>query len=295
MSDFYISLKNKYNYSDDFMIVLQRVIDALIKYYGESFRKRILSMMLDVNIHVKESFEDSNLYISEFLGVYENHLPYDTIFGYATTRPFYKNGVINSKSIIYLTEKIDVDDVMSYSVLVHELCHFVKQTPFYVSRDKIYGGTGLQTEVYNFDGCLIEKFNTSFEEASNTFDEVNVMNILTDFKYDLSSKNSNYYFSYEFFSDLVDYMRKFDQNFQFNIIDKGISYLISTFSSYGVQVLNYFFDMCIEMNYRMNNGKVVDKNKLYETFYVLTESFNRKNLYEKYDFSCNMIKFEKID
>ena len=284
MDIFYQNLQNKYDYSDSFMVVLKKIIEALIEYYGQDSKDKILSKIFDVNIHIKKEGEDSNSYISDYLGVYENHLPYDTILGYATTRPFYKDGILSSKSIIYLKSDVNLDDVMTYNILVHELCHFVKQVPFYVKGDKICGGTGLQREVYNFDGNLIERYYTSFEEASNSFDEVNVMNLLTDFEYDLYDLDSNYAFSAEFFSDLLDFMKEYDKNFHYNVINKGTDYLKSIFSSYGVQILNYFFDECVEMNDRENRGEKVNKDRLYEEFFVLTESYKRKMDTEKYGF-----------
>lgn len=44
INDFITSLKNKYNYSDEMVSLLQKTIPALITYYGED--KKILYMVL---------------------------------------------------------------------------------------------------------------------------------------------------------------------------------------------------------------------------------------------------------
>lgn len=273
MSEYFINLKDKYGYDDDFIHILSKIIDVLISYYGDDMKDPILSKISSVNIHVKSDMEDANEYISSYLGVYDNHLPYDSITGYATTRPSYKDGIISSKSLIYLFDKIDYNNLFTCNVLVHELCHLVKQRDFYVEEDHICGGTGLQKEVYDFDGNLLSRKFSSLEEASNSHDELCVMRLLCG-DYYLENSHSNYCEAERFYAMLIDDMKEFDENFAHNVVVGGFDYFSSVFSLFGLYTFDNLFDECIGACC-LKEKDLYKKNidELYRFYYILKKSF----------------------
>ena len=192
-------LKNKYNYEDVLLDLLDKAIPTMIEYYGEEYKERILSIILETPIiisdkksidsafndykqkdelkdelerlapkNIDDPFErknDDDLSLVGSVYCYE----FDLVNG----KPICKKVIINSSNL-------DYSDVGNIDNLIGVLCYAIKSN-YYIDYEngKIRFFSGLSYQDYTItDGDVKEygeKKIVGLENALNTIDKINIM------------------------------------------------------------------------------------------------------------------------
>ena len=184
-------LKNKFKYNDDLLNVLRKIIPALILYYGEDKKELILSAIEDTEIHIQSENEDMYNYLKNYFKVKKNWNISLNAAGFFETEYTLSGKTLSSNSLIYFIQNhygtynpIDYSDNTFIINLIHELCHLVKT---YGRIDLIDGRfqveSGISKEYYKYNASngllvLYENEHVGLEEALNTIDEENIMNLI---------------------------------------------------------------------------------------------------------------------
>jgi len=192
INEFITSLKNKYNYSDEMVSLLQKAIPALITYYGEDKRNIIYGALNDCEIHIQKENENAEEYLNQYFGIDKK---WDIPFlggAFQDTELFVKDNRVHLKSIIFIKTEFlrrynpfDFEDDEKVAIIIHELCHAVKgYGRIKVENGQVITQTGLITEIHpynpntnSFDDSI--STNTGLEEALNSYDEAEIMTIMT--------------------------------------------------------------------------------------------------------------------
>lgn len=190
--EFIASLKAKYGYSDEMVSLLNKAIPALITYYGEDKRNIIFGALNDCEIHIQNESENSKEYLNQYFGTNKD---WDIPFlggAFQHTELSVKDNRVSSKSIIYIkTEYLhkynpfDFNDDSKVSGIIHEMCHAIKgYGKLKVENGQVITQTGLITDKYTYNPNTNSfdepvSINTGFEEALNSYDEAEVMSIMT--------------------------------------------------------------------------------------------------------------------
>lgn len=270
MNEYFNRLQQKYNYDQNIIFVLKRVVNVLIDYYGTENLEDILDKIFNVEIHVKKPGEDPNEYISNSIGIRDKYITSEEVDGYATTRPVIQKGEITSKSIIYLFKDIDLNNPLSWDVMVHELCHIIKMSEFYLNDNMICKHTGFQTEKYDFDGKLIDRTMTALEETTTSHDEVQIMNqLLQRDDYNLFQQGSGYAVAELYLQQLIKHMNNIDKNFEVNLRKDRADYANSIFTPFGVCFINNFFEECNKAMYVEDRSKIEEKQRELQMLFEL--------------------------
>lgn len=201
MEEFYLELKRKYNYSDDLIAFLKRAVPAIITYYGTDKKDIIYKTLINYEIHIQECEEDMSEYLNNYFNTNKTWNFPSLAGGFEKTKLMKKDNKIYSKSIIYIITKrfrkiyrpFDFSNDSDISGLIHEMCHAIKEYgKIYESGNKVIIKSGLISSefIYNettkeFE-CINER-NFGIEEALNSFDEAEIMTILTGVPHESSS------------------------------------------------------------------------------------------------------------
>lgn len=193
-------LKNKYNYPDELISLLQKAIPALITYYGEDKKNIIYNVLNDCEIHIQKDKENAEEYLNNY---FQTNKKWDMPLlagAFQHNELYLKDNQVQSKSIIFVkTEYLHKHKPFNYnddkrvSNIIHELCHAIKgygRTK--VENGKVIKQTGLIVDTYNYNAENnsfeeIESLNTGLEEALNSYDESEVMTIMTGVPHELGS------------------------------------------------------------------------------------------------------------
>lgn len=192
ISNYLIDLQAKYNYSAELMQFLQKAIPALVTYYGNDKLNIILGALYHCEIHIQEKEEVAKDFLNQKFGTNEE---WDIPFlagAFQHTNLSLQDNKVHTKSIIYIpTQKhheyksFDFNDDTKASILIHEICHAIKgYGKLKVEDNKIVLQTGLAKDYYTYDSSSntfhqVASKNNGIEEALNSYDEAEVMTILT--------------------------------------------------------------------------------------------------------------------
>lgn len=195
ISNFCEILENKYNYSNELMNCLKKIIPALITYYGEDKKNIIFESLLDCEIHIQKENEDYNEYLKLY---FETDKDWDlTFLGGA----FYEynfnieNNKIKRKDIIYICSgkwiytPFNFDDVDNLAMVVHEICHLIKSYGYTkVDEKHLILSSGLNKDFIEYDERykqfkIVKSINYGLEEALNINDEEKIVSIILGKEY----------------------------------------------------------------------------------------------------------------
>lgn len=189
-SKFITHLKEKYNYGEELLSYLDKLIPALITYYKSE--ELVYGALDDVLIHIQEPGENEEEYYKGYFG---NSEKFEIPFlggAFHDERYYLDNNKITKKTLIYyrcrlfnLYKPFDFSDDSSLSGLTHEICHAIKS----YKKEKIVNGklvstSGLIKYYYEYQPenkifNLVSSENVGIEEALNSYDEAEVMTIMT--------------------------------------------------------------------------------------------------------------------
>lgn len=298
MDRYFDALQRKYNYDQKMMTILKYIVAALMSYYGEEKVNDILENVFNVEIHVRQAGEDPNEYISNSIGIKDEYIKNENVDGHVTTRPVIKDGKVTSKSIIYLINDLDLNNPMTWSTLVHELCHHVTACKDFEDHREINRTfrkrNGFQIDTYDLNGSLIDTQFSAIEETVVSYEEMQVMNkLLHRNDYSLSSGEyvSGYILAVQYFQYLIDYMKNIDNNFLEKLKTGRIEYLESLFAPFGFCYLNSFFEKCIQAVH-VHDSEKLDKiiTEIEGAYEVMIRSLDTLSINYTY-----MSKKENID
>ena len=191
INGFITFLKNKYNYSDEMVSLLQKAIPALIIYYGEDKKNIIYGALNDCEIHIQKENENAKEYLNQYFGTDKK---WDIPFlagAFQATDLFIKDNRVHSKSIIFIkteflrSKPFDFGDDEKVASIIHELCHAIKgYGRIKVENGQVITQTGLKSDVHTYNQSTNSfeesiSTNTGLEEALNSYDEAEIMTIMT--------------------------------------------------------------------------------------------------------------------
>lgn len=189
MNKYIKDIKNKFGYSDELSNFLKILIPNLILFFGSEYKNIILSALLNCEIHFQKKGEK----IDDFLNLYFNtnkewKIP-------ELTGAFYhkeiniKDNNLMSKSIIYLRcvyygkyIPFNFNDINNIDSLTHEICHLIKgYNKEKIENEKIIDSTGLMQNIYsyNHEMNIIEEKMVGIEEALNTAETTQILEMIT--------------------------------------------------------------------------------------------------------------------
>lgn len=282
MDRYFEVLQRKYNYSTKLITILKRIVIALVGYYGNDKIGDILKRVSNVEIHIKQPGENPNEYISNSIGIKDEYIKNENVDGHATTRPVIKDGKVTSKSIIYLMNDLDLNNPITWSTLVHELCHHVTASDDFEDQREIdgtfYKQNGFQIDTYDLNGVLIDTQFSAIEETVVSYEEMQIMRKLlhrNDYSLDSGKNVSGYILAVQYFEKLIDYIESLniDDNFLENLKNDRFEYLNSVFMPFGFCCLNNLFDKCIKA---IRNPNDFNKNfaEIQSGYILLVESLS---------------------
>ena len=195
-NEYFKILQEKYNYSNDIIDVLKKIIPAFIEYFGEEHESTILDAISSCEIHIQKEGEKAQVFLSEFFP--EKKIDKIPVLGTAfySSMPIIEEGKVNSKRLIYLTSKLspNLQEESTLSRLVHEIGHLVKSynSEYVISNGKLSQRSGVSTEIIQKEevtGKYIEceSINFGIEEAINCYDEEKIMSIILGREYKTNS------------------------------------------------------------------------------------------------------------
>lgn len=186
MENYLENLKTKFNYSDDMIRLLNSVIPAIIRVFGEEHTEMILSAINECEIHIQGPTENMQDYLNTYFNTQEKwQIP-------TTGGAFYHKNIkitetgLESKSIVYIRTQYKKEFVLDNNKLdtiVHELCHAIKgYKKEKLINGKVYDSTGLNKEICDIESGKIEVKETSMlgiEEALNSVTTAKICELIT--------------------------------------------------------------------------------------------------------------------
>ncbi len=181
MEDYFNGLQEKYEYSDDLMETLHKIIPAFIEHFGKEHEKTILDAISNCEIHLQKDGENARNYYQEYFPDMEAQAIPATIVGFSESMPIDRDGKFYSKDLIYMCST-DLNDEKVLATLVHEMGHLVKSynNKYQVEKGKLKKREGIAKTNMDKDGQTGkysngEEFHTGIEEAINCDDESKIM------------------------------------------------------------------------------------------------------------------------
>ncbi|HHW69528.1 MAG TPA: hypothetical protein GX747_04245 [Tenericutes bacterium] len=196
-------IKEKYNYDDNFVSLLRKIIVGMILHYGEDKKDIIFDALLNTPIIKCKSGEtiydvlvkyghysdtEEGLVKAEDLKRASGVCSLDYAISYNEETQEYN--IDNVDKMVVLSNYIDTEK--RPSIIIHELGHLVKQyiNNSFIKSNKLYIRSGLaESEIeLSFDNGkvkkkLISEKGVGAEEGTNTYDEIKIMRSIFDKEY----------------------------------------------------------------------------------------------------------------
>ena len=194
-------LKDKYNYNDSVMKILEMIIPSIIEYYGEENKSRVINSFIETPICFVKDNNDVNEFV-ESLGI-KDKIYFGTI-GNGAYEEHYQlnsNGSLERIPFILIRDVELSDDKLD--TIIHECCHMISN----YGQSKIIDGKiikifGFNKEIYEIeDGKIVKKEseNNSLEEGFNELDARMITKMITG----RPVPNGNYGLFYEYAEQLM--------------------------------------------------------------------------------------------
>lgn len=188
IADYIIKLKNKFNYDENLCNILEKIIPAIIEYYGKENEELILDTLYNCEIHIQKENEEEQEYIDQYFDSNDKIENPSLSGAYYEKRFKKKDGKVISKSIIFIKTKpfgvfyvpFDEKNLDNIAEIIHEICHAIKsQRSFYIHENNIIDFSGMRSVLYESisDDSFkeISANNIGIDEAFNTYDHEEIM------------------------------------------------------------------------------------------------------------------------
>lgn len=231
-------LKEKFHYDEEMLQCLEKIIVAMIEYFGEDKKDIILNTIENCQIRIQPKEENAQEFLKSYFKDYqETTIP---VTGAAFVESEYsltEENQLEKRSLIYVLrgmgifyQPFDFQKEENIAMIVHELCHAIKSSfRIQVDEEQMIEHRGMKIVFYHLDNETrtykeVKSFNTGLEEATNSYDESKIMSILLGRNFEPTG--------YKAMTGLVDYMMK----------DLEIAEIIKTsqFSPNGNEWIRYF-------------------------------------------------------
>ena len=191
VEDLLFVLKDKYNYCDELLAFLNKLVPALFYTYGEDKKGLIFNSLIDCEIHIQPIGEKPEEYYNSYYGINRKlDLPFIVGGIHHDELLFDENGNVFDKQMIYLRtdniddKKFDFNNKNNLACIVHEVCHLVKSyNRLLVDGDRVNTYCGMVKTGHKYDSeskRFVEtgRVNVGLEEALNCCDEEDIMTML---------------------------------------------------------------------------------------------------------------------
>ena len=277
MDSYLKQLQQKYNYSDDLVFALSKIIHALINYYGVEYQEIILSALQNCEIHIQKLGENHREFLNNYFGVNETwpHPPNGVAFHEAI--PKVSDDKVDIQNLIYVFQpfqgEFDLSNDGDMGTLIHEICHLVKSYGrLKVQDNKIIVPSGLMYNEYDLNGNRITdgdySVNVGIEESLNCYDEEQIAKSVLGPDY----KSIGYH-------NISDLITKLMANDEIRVAIKKAQFTGNTswMTLLGVedsQRLIKQFDQLIKMSYISDDALSVDFDIMYDQLYAEGKNFD---------------------
>ncbi len=200
---FVLELQEKYHYSEEMVSFLKQAIPAIVIYYGEDKLEIIMGALRDTEIHIQNEGENTSDYLNEYFGTNQKWQIPPMAGAFQHTQVSLKEGIVSTKNIIYIGTTMlhtytpfDYNNDSKISSVIHEICHAIKgYRKLKVENNQVVVSTGLLKEYYDYDSATntfinIKSDNVGLEEALNSYDEAEIMSIMTGVKHKVGAYKS---------------------------------------------------------------------------------------------------------
>ena len=106
ITDYIIKLKNKFNYDENLCNILEKIIPAIIEYYGKENEELILDTLYNCEIHIQKENEEEQEYIDQYFDSNDKIENPSLSGAYYEKRFKKKDGKVISKSIIFIKQNL---------------------------------------------------------------------------------------------------------------------------------------------------------------------------------------------
>ena len=197
MDNYLKQLQQKYNYNNDLLSALSKIIPGLIRYYGVENQETILSALLNCEIHIQRENENPKTFLNQYFGINKEWKIPLLAGGFYHTEYNLQDNNLASKSIIYITTgesnnylPFRFNNDRSVDILIHEILHFIKgYGKLKMEEGHIIDSTGLLKTFYSYsleEGFTFEKReNFGIEEALNCVESCLILEMMTGKKQEI--------------------------------------------------------------------------------------------------------------
>ena len=173
MNEYFLNLKNKYNYDDQLINIISGVISAFVEVLGEQYKDRLLDAFNNIPIFTYKEPREAGEMLTRYFNNGKKYRISSMAKGGAFVEDEYsidQNGELVQHFIIGLGS---YDDKAIQS-LIHEMLHALSYHKPILEDGIIKTGTGFNTFSYNFDG---NSKGTVMDEKNLVFNELITENI----------------------------------------------------------------------------------------------------------------------
>ena len=196
MDEYINCLKEKFNYSQELSDLLGKIVPTMIQYYGDEYADTIKDALSNCEIHIQKENEDTTAYLQQYFDTKKEWDIPMMAGAFIETNVSKKDEDVELKNLIYIKtnfgskyDPFDYENGDKVKKLVHEMCHLVKTYDRYKKNgDDVVAYSGFIEENFSYDPVKNEyvstkSTNVGIEEAFNSFDETQIMYMLTGVKY----------------------------------------------------------------------------------------------------------------
>ena len=267
MDNYLKQLQQKYNYNNDLLSALSKIIPGLIRYYGVENQETILSALLNCEIHIQEQGENHKEYLNNYFGVNEAWPHPIGGVAFHEARLKVDSGKADVQNMIYVFQPLqgtlDLSNDNNMGTLIHEICHLVKSYGrLKVQDDKIIVPSGLMYNEYDLNGNRLNEgdysLNVGIEEALNCYDEEQIAQSVLGPEY----KSSAYH-------NISDLIAKLMANEEIRVAIRKAQFTgdMSWINLLGIEESKKLieqFDYLINMSYISNDAIDIDEDKMFD-------------------------------
>lgn len=177
--DYFDRLKEKYNYSDEFIDLLKVIVFNVIDYYGEEYKARILDKFMETPILLldKDSTKEDILKFENSIGSKKHNVNCINFPGFEEGFQLDENGNIERIPYIIIPN-VDLLDKASMFSLIHEIGHMIMLNNIEINDNCVSYTIGvLKVTLKKENGRLVETDKYLYmEEGFNQLDALSITN-----------------------------------------------------------------------------------------------------------------------
>ena len=187
IEDTMLKIKERYNYNIELTNAIEKIIGAMITYYGEEYKEKIFNTFLTTPIGFYITQEDVATFYKS-IGIKNiDYMPVVASGGYLEKFQLNDTNEIERIPSILIKKPTSIEEVsldVFYETIVHEYCHaFMNYGKYHFENGKISTSTGLieSTITLTQTEDIYEEKYVNIEEGMNDYDAINICNLAFGF------------------------------------------------------------------------------------------------------------------